>query len=215
MFLHPGEFDHATQLDLAPPAAHLGRAQGLHEAPRLGPQLLLPFGEGRQVRRELASLLLPAGLDGGQGLLDLVQGGAHGIEHRLDPLLALGQVVLRVALEGLEPRRGEVEEPPGVRVQAGRRQRLEGPLEPLLGVLVDRQPLGVRAALRLQRRLQAGPFLDGRQQVQARMGPGAGLGRRHLVPGRRAGGDPAERARPASSPPIAHRTSSAGMDMTR
>ena len=143
VLFHAGEFDHAAQLDLAPSAPYLRGAQRLHEPPGLGAQLLLPLGERGQVRRELAAFPLPARFDGGQRLLHLVQRSAHRIEHGLNALLPLGQVVLRRAPERLETRRGEVEEPPGVRVEAGRRQGLERPLEPLFGVLAGRQPLGV------------------------------------------------------------------------
>ena len=59
VLLHARELDDAAQLDLAPPAAHLRRAQRLHE-PRAsrGPSSFWPRPSVGQLRRELPAFLL-------------------------------------------------------------------------------------------------------------------------------------------------------------
>ena len=141
MLFHAGQFDDAPQLDFAPSATHLGRAQGLHELPRLRFEPLLPIGQARQVGRELAALLLAARFHVREGLLDLLERAAHRIQHGLDVLLAFRQIVLGISLERFELGGGQIEETRRVRIQRRCGQRREGLLHPLLGVLVGRQPL--------------------------------------------------------------------------
>ena len=83
VLFHAGQFDDAPQLDFAPSATHLGRAQGLHELPRLRLEPLLPIGQARQLCRQLPAFLLPGRFHAREGLLDLLERGAHRIQHGL------------------------------------------------------------------------------------------------------------------------------------
>src|SRR5690606_35730325 len=58
----PGELDHATQSELAPPAAHLGASESRHEIARLALELHLAVRQGldlsAECRERLAALAL-------------------------------------------------------------------------------------------------------------------------------------------------------------
>ena len=191
VFFHARELDHSPELDLAPPAPHLGRAQGLYQSPRLDFESFLSLRQARQVRRELAAFLLPARLDGRERLFHLVQGAAHGVEDGLDALLALRQVVLGISLERFELGGGQVEETCRVRIERRRRKRLEGLFQPLLGVLVGREPVAIPLALRLQRGVETRPSLHGRSQFLVDSRARFGNGERDGVAGPPAGDEPA------------------------
>jgi hypothetical protein len=109
---HPRELGHAAQRELAPLAAHLRAAQGIHEIAGLGLQGLLIRGHGRELGADpaeggMALLLYVADLP--RRLLERLPDRTDELGHRLLPVgeirlraqLVTGEVLLREAQEVL------------------------------------------------------------------------------------------------------------------
>ncbi|EAU62966.1 hypothetical protein STIAU_8197 [Stigmatella aurantiaca DW4/3-1] len=163
---HAGQLHHAPQLDLPPPPAHGGGAQGAHEAGRLGAQGFLGGGERLELLGEAAIGLGPRLLQVGDLRIHLLQGLAQGPHHGLDGALALGEVRARALLEARELKLGEFQEGLVVHPQRIGGEGLEG-----LGQLVPR--LGKQLQLLLH-----APALLGRgglERGQPHLQPGAGI----------------------------------------
>ncbi len=131
--LHARHLHHPLQLHLAPAAAHLGPAQGVHQAAGLAAQVLLGGEQALHLLGELAVALGP-GLFQGLGLAGkLGQFLGQGLHQPFHRLLAGGQVALRGFLEHLQVLGGEVQEGLVVAGQGLGGEGVEGVGELLLG----------------------------------------------------------------------------------
>ncbi len=156
---HAGHLDHAAQLDLAPAAAHVRLAQGLHEVRGLVAKLVLHFRHLRELLADLAVGFLARLLQRADLLVHLVERGLHRSDQRVDRDLALLEVALGALLELRERGLGEVEERLVVASQRVGRKRLEAVLEGALRLGDELQLLGRLLALLLEPRLQLGGAL--------------------------------------------------------
>ena len=106
---HAGHLHHAPQLHLSPAPSHVGRAQGLHEIPRLRLKFFLRGHEGFDLLGERA-ISLPPGLFEvlhlASHLIERLPDGGDQILHRL---LARFEVAFGLALEFFERRLRQVE----------------------------------------------------------------------------------------------------------
>jgi hypothetical protein len=123
---HAGELDQAPQRNLAPLAADLGFAEGLHQISRLALQGTLRFAHVGEVLAQASEIALPLDLDLAQRLGGARQRLLDRLDERLDRLLAFlqravrcllvtAQVLAREAQEGLDV---FLELPPGEVVKA-------------------------------------------------------------------------------------------------
>ena len=153
---HARHLDHAPELDLAPAAAHLRRAERLHQVPGLGLQRLLGL-------RHRPDLLDQPGVGRDALLLDLLQLAVdprerlldrpHQVAHRLLPSFEVRRgALLKLAELGL----GEREEALVVLPERLGGERGEGVAQTGLGALKQRDLFAGGAALGVEPFLQPG-----------------------------------------------------------
>ena len=134
MLDHAGQFHHPAQLDLPPPAAHLGLPQGLHEVGRFPLEPGLGLRERADLFRERPVSPLALRLDLPHHAFDLAQRLLQRLHHVVDRLAFLPQGLARqleerfaVRLQGLPGEGLERFGHPAARVLQQRQFRFGGP----------------------------------------------------------------------------------------